>query len=729
MLAPDEMARKALLSGALTLLALCAALMLINVRHARRKKSALAVLSDFINHDAAACFVSDADGLLAFRNQSAEDRFDGAPAATVSALLDKTVANPAGIVFRLQTRAATDGSAHEDIVTRKGHIRLTVHRAGDDSFIWRVEDVAAAQPHPETLELPMLIATSSNAVVHMNDAARTLIGWKAPSLDRIFKNLPVIPGTVCDIDTEAGPTRLLVSELEAGPGRKALIFLPEGHQTVAGDGLNVFHNLPVPLLKVGPDGNVQAFNLMAANLIGLALDRDVHLSEFMEGLGRSITDWLKDTLAGRATQNSEFLRLKRMDKEVFVQVTLNRITEGGAPALIAVLNDATELKSLEAQFVQSQKMQAIGQLAGGVAHDFNNLLTAISGHCDLLLLRHDQGDPDFSDLVQINQNANRAAALVGQLLAFSRKQTLRPETLDVRDTLSDLTHLLNRLVGEKVTLSLSHDPVLAPIRADKRQLEQVLMNLVVNARDAMPHGGEIRIETQGTKLTEALKRDRVTVPVGEYVTVRVSDDGVGIPSDKLQKVFEPFFTTKRVGEGTGLGLSTAYGIIKQTGGFIFVDSTPGAGTCFSLYFPVLEREQHAPVPVKKEAVKPVGKHGDGVILLVEDEAPVRAFASRALRLRGYTVLEAESAEAALRTLEDKTLNVDVFVTDVVMPGMDGPTWVREALKSRPEVRVVFVSGYAEDSFSEMQTRIPNSVFLPKPFSLSDLTQTVHQQMD
>ena len=203
-----------------------------------------------------------------------------------------------------------------------------------------------------------------------------------------------------------------------------------------------------------------------------------------------------------------------------------------------------------------------------MAHDFNNLLTAISGHCDLLLLRHDQGDADYSDLTQINQNANRAAALVGQLLAFSRKQNLRPEVLDMRDTLADLTHLLNRLVGEKATLTLSHDPVLEPIRADKRQLEQVLMNLVVNARDAMPSGGEIRILTECVTLEEPLTRDQVTLPLGQYVTIKVSDDGVGIPQDKLQKVFEPFFTTKRVGEGTGLGLSTAYGIIKQTGGYI-----------------------------------------------------------------------------------------------------------------------------------------------------------------
>ena len=216
--------------------------------------------------------------------------------------------------------------------------------------------------------------------------------------------------------------------------------------------------------------------------------------------------------------------------------------------------------------------------------------------------------------------------------------------------------------------------------------------------------------------------------MGEYVCLRVLDHGVGISPDKLQKVFEPFYTTKKTGEGTGLGLSTAYGIIKQSGGFIFVDSMPGSGTTFTLYFPVLLAQERAAPRTQPSQSRPGSKRDDGVILLVEDEAPVRAFASRALRLRGYTVLEADSAEAALKTLEDDSLDIDVFVTDVVMPGMDGPSWVREALKSRPDVRVVFVSGYAEDSFDEAQTSIPNSVFLPKPFSLNDLTDTVHRQL-
>ncbi|WP_298969615.1 ATP-binding protein [uncultured Roseobacter sp.] len=728
MASPDLLLRRALFAGCLTLLGMSCVLMWMAKSFERRSAATVAVLSEFISKDASPSFLATKDGEILSANLAARKRFEADIEETVGGTLKNTLANPGGILFRLQTRSDTEGSAREDLVTRRGHLRLSVHHAGSEAYLWRLEDVASAQQSAEGPTLPMILVGRTNAVLYMNEQARKLAGGRIKTLDRLFKQLPVVPGTVCDITGVEGPTRALISEVDAGAGRRALYLLPPGAETMSKDGWNVFQDLPVPLLKVSPDGDVQAYNRLAASLIGVSLKDQVHLSDLMEGLGRSITGWLSETLAGRAAQQSEFLRLKRTDKEVYVQVTLNRVTEEGKPALIAVLNDATELKSLEAQFVQSQKMQAIGQLAGGVAHDFNNLLTAISGHCDLLLLRHDQGDPDFSDLVQINQNANRAAALVGQLLAFSRKQTLRPETLDMRDTLSDLTHLLNRLVGEKITLTLSHDPVLAPIRADKRQLEQVLMNLVVNARDAMPQGGQIRIVTECTDLNEALERDRVTVPVGRYVTVQVSDDGVGIPSDKLQKVFEPFFTTKRTGEGTGLGLSTAYGIIKQTGGYIFVDSVVGTGTKFTLYFPVLEASE-VPTPVEKQIeAKPAAKHGDGVILLVEDEAPVRAFASRALRLRGYTVLEADSAEAALKTLEDASLNVDVFVTDVVMPGMDGPSWVREALKERPGVRVVFVSGYAEDSFGETQIKIPNSVFLPKPFSLNDLTDTVHQQL-
>ena len=483
--------------------------------------------------------------------------------------------------------------------------------------------------------------------------------------------------------------------------------------------------VPVAIMTFGPDGVMRVANHAARELMWKGDIRAAMFHDLFEGLGRPVSEWLADVVAGRHPGGSEVLRV-RGEEERFLQITLRRHVEGGRPGALAILNDATRLKTMEAQFAQSQKMQAIGQLAGGIAHDFNNLLTAISGHCDLLLLRHGREDSDFADLEQIRQNANRAASLVGQLLAFSRKQTLNPEVLDLDDVLGDLTHLLNRLMVEKVDLVLA--PMgrvagrpLGRIRADKRQVEQVLINLVVNARDAMPEGGDIRIETEPVTLAEDLRRDRATVPAGDYTVIRVVDHGVGIPDHQQRQIFEPFFTTKRVGEGTGLGLSMAYGIVKQSGGFIFVDSVVGQGTTFSLYFPVFEGPDQAPVA---EVRRVAAKQGEGVILLVEDEASVRAFASRALSLRGYTVLEAANAEEALAKLEDRSLHVDLFVTDVVMPGMDGPAWVRRAHLERPGVKVVFMSGYAEDGLAEDQARVPNSVFLPKPFSLNDLTNTV-----
>ena len=483
--------------------------------------------------------------------------------------------------------------------------------------------------------------------------------------------------------------------------------------------------VPVAIMTFGPDGVMRVANHAARELMWRGDIRAAMFHDLFEGLGRPVSEWLADVVAGRHPGGSEVLRV-RGEEERFLQITLRRHVEGGRPGALAILNDATRLKTMEAQFAQSQKMQAIGQLAGGISHDFNNLLTAISGHCDLLLLRHGREDSDFADLEQIRQNANRAASLVGQLLAFSRKQTLNPEVLDLEDVLGDLTHLLNRLMVEKVDLTLAHlgrvvGRPLGRIRADKRQVEQVLINLVVNARDAMPAGGDIRIETEPVTLAEDLHRDRATVPAGDYTVIRVVDHGVGIPEHQLRQIFEPFFTTKRVGEGTGLGLSMAYGIVKQSGGFIFVDSAVGEGTTFSLYFPVYEGPDEAPVA---EVKRVTAKQGEGVVLLVEDEASVRAFASRALSLRGYTVLEAANAEEALAKLEDRSLHVDLFVTDVVMPGMDGPAWVRRAHLQRPGVKVIFMSGYAEDGLAEDQARVPNSVFLPKPFSLNDLTNTV-----
>ncbi|WP_240789467.1 ATP-binding protein [Pseudooceanicola onchidii] len=609
------------------------------------------------------------------------------------------------------------------------HWTLTSRHVPGDRILWSVSQ--ADQADQALNMVPILTLDRDGTISQLNDCARGFLGGvPARASDVTDAPLPA-SGHVVTLTTVKGKRTVLVTDLPAplDQRRVALVPVTTGAAPLA-DVVEApvrdwdrFENLPVPLLWLSPEGHVQRANRSALSLIGPQCTPGTYLGDLTEGLGRPIADWLDESLQGQRMQSPEFLRVTSSDTEVFVQMSLKPVQDGDEISLLAVLSDATELKTLEAQFVQSQKMQAIGQLAGGVAHDFNNLLTAISGHCDLLLLRHDQGDPDYADLMQINQNANRAASLVNQLLAYSRKQTLRPEEVDLRETVSDLTHLLNRLVGEKITLSFSHDPVLQSIRADKRQLEQVLMNLVVNARDAIPGNGEIRIVTESVTHDTPVTRDRATVPPGDYVSVKVIDTGCGIPPERLNKVFEPFYTTKRIGEGTGLGLSTAYGIIKQSGGYIFVDSTLGQGTCFTLLFRAYKDDQKVKKEVK-ESSKASVRHGDGVVLLVEDEAPVRAFASRALRLRGYKVLEAESGEEALEILSDPAVKVDIFVSDVVMPGMDGPTWVRKALETRKDVRVIFVSGYAEENFGDEQSRIPNSVFLPKPFSLSELTQTV-----
>lgn len=690
-----------------------------------------ALLAHLVGHDATPCFTTDDVGQIGYRNRAAEDRFKGAQAATLVATLSDHFASPASVLYRLQSRAANLGAAREDVVTRRGHLRLSVHRIAATRFMWRLEEFTergASGRGTDAHSLPMLVANKSGVVLFANEALRRLVGARPKRLDRMFTSTAFKTGEEVEVTGLDGPLRAIVAEIE-GPGeRREIYLLPVADRPASETMLADFEHVPVALLTFQPGGALRAANRAARDLLGLAPEDAPAFADLFEGLGRSLADWMDDILAERLPGGAEVLQRRNGDGEGFVQVALRRIVEQGRPGVLAVLQDATAMKTLEAQFAQSQKMQAIGQLAGGIAHDFNNLLTAISGHCDLLLLRHDAVDSDYADLVQIHQNANRAAALVGQLLAFSRKQTLKPAHLDLHDVLSELTHLLNRLVGERVTLRLAHAPDLGAIRADKRQLEQVIMNLVVNARDAMPDGGRIRIETEALHLSEELRRDRAVVPAGDYAVIRVQDTGTGIPPDRIEKIFEPFFTTKRVGEGTGLGLSTVYGIVKQSGGFIFVDSAVGQGSTFHLYFPIHEG------PLSEAEVQPTlpirntGRPGEGVVLLVEDEAPVRAFASRALRMRGYTVIEADCAEAALKALEDPALDVDLFVTDVVMPGMDGPSWVREALRDRPHVKVVFVSGYAEEALSDSQGQIPNAVFLPKPFSLNDLTATVQGQL-
>ncbi|MGH7045332.1 MAG: ATP-binding protein [Stellaceae bacterium] len=390
--------------------------------------------------------------------------------------------------------------------------------------------------------------------------------------------------------------------------------------------------------------------------------------------------------------------------------------------------DVTERKALEAQFSQSQKMQAVGQLAGGVAHDFNNLLTAMIGFCDLLLLRSRPGDPAFADIMQIRQNANRAANLVRQLLAFSRQQALQPRVLDITDVLVELSHLLRRLIGENVVLDVEHGRDLGLVKVDQGQLEQVVINLAVNARDAMPEGGRLTIRTANRHQATPLRRSSEIVPAGDYVRIEVADTGVGIAPANLARIFEPFFSTKEVGSGTGLGLSTVYGIVKQTGGFISADSTPGRGARFEILLP---RHQAAtPAPLARaatmEPAPPKDLTGTAAVMLVEDDDAVRMFGARALHNKGYRITEARSGEAALELIRAAAQKFDLLITDVVMPQMDGPALIREVRLIDPGIKIIFISGYTEDAFRQRLDRDAGIHFLAKPFSLRQLAIKVKE---
>jgi two-component system cell cycle sensor histidine kinase/response regulator CckA len=408
---------------------------------------------------------------------------------------------------------------------------------------------------------------------------------------------------------------------------------------------------------------------------------------------------------------------------------------GDAEAAIVYLLETTEKRSLESQFAQSQKMQAVGQLAGGIAHDFNNVLSAIMMANDFLLNAHKPTDPSFQDIMQIKQNATRAATLVRQLLAFSRRQTLRPQVLHLGDSLSDLTMLLRRLIGEKVKLDLVHGRDLWPVKVDVSQFEQVIVNLAVNARDAMPNGGKLTVRTGNVSAQEAERLPYKGMPAADYVRIEVADSGTGIPPEIVDKIFEPFFSTKEVGKGTGLGLSTVYGIVKQTGGFIYVDSEAGKGTSFVIFLPRHVAEKEAPAEVSaangKEAspeAKPRAADltGQGTILLVEDEEGLRSLNARGLRSRGYTVIEAANGVEALEELEANDGGVDLVVSDVVMPEMDGPTLLKSMRSRNPDIKVIFVSGYAEDAFAKSLPENQQFAFLPKPFSLSQLVAAVKE---
>jgi len=489
----------------------------------------------------------------------------------------------------------------------------------------------------------------------------------------------------------------------------------------------VFESAPVALAVLDRRGRVRRANAEARRALGPLAETGTDLAARLTGLGRPMRERIALALSAYGAQGANAgweltsARIDGRDRYFRIELAPYAAPSDVDAALIAAVTDATRLKTQEEQFVQSQKIQAIGQLAGGVAHDFNNLLTVINGQTEMLLQAREVVDPDYAALADIHRTGLRASELVRKLLAFSRRQMLRPQAINLGDAVQDLSRMLDRLVGERVRLRLEGDEALWPVNADPGQMEQVIVNLVVNARDAMPDGGEVLIRTGNRRIDAPILRDGATVAPGNYVEVEVSDEGVGIGEDARRHLFEPFFTTKPVGEGTGLGLSTVYGVVKQTGGFIFCDSEPGAGATFRILLPRFA----GPLEAQAAEAKPQEDlTGEAAVLIVEDEEAVRMLAARALRQRGFRVTEAETPQEALARLQDPAQAVDVIVSDIVMPDIDGPTLVDAARARRPEMGVVFMSGYAEEMFRGEGRIGQDDVFIAKPFALRDFVSAV-----
>ncbi|NWJ22985.1 cell cycle histidine kinase CckA [Rhizobium sp. RM] len=562
------------------------------------------------------------------------------------------------------------------------------------------------------------------------------------------------------VNGQSMPARLVhqVTAQDGAPGESRTIVLmrPKGHEDAESSSAmrftRFFNNTPMAIASLDGEGRILRINApflkMFSGVVGRDdIDRGIAFETVINDTEKTR---LKDALAEARDRQGDIAPFDSRHPtdegrhfRFYVNAVIDQDDEAPEEIAIVYAIEVTEQKALETQMAQTQKMNAVGTLAGGIAHDFNNVLTAILLSSDHLLLQARPADPSFADLMEIKRNANRAAVLVRQLLAFSRKQTMRPAVLNLTDVIGDLRMLVDRLIsGTNVKLEVDYGRDLWPVKTDLSQFEQVLINLCVNARDAMPNGGKITIRTRNVEAQEAAALARPDIPAEDMVMVEVADNGTGIPPEIMDKIFEPFFTTKEVGKGTGLGLSMVYGIVKQSGGYIYPESEVGKGTAFRILLPrhVVEAVQPgalaseavvAPVAAveaaKEEPLDLTGK--SAVVLLVEDEEAVRRGGKRMLETRGYTVHEAGSGTEALDVMEELGGKVDIVVSDVVMPEMDGPSLLRELRKSHPDLKFIFVSGYAEDAFAKNLPADAKFGFLPKPFSLKQLAVAVREMLD
>jgi two-component system cell cycle sensor histidine kinase/response regulator CckA len=638
------------------------------------------------------------------------------------------------------------------IATDAGTSPVEVERVGSrgDLLLWRFPDPSPPDPLTSAVKRVqgavgerLAKAGVLSAVV---DAKGKLLAANRPFLQRALQSNEADAPRFSDL-VELGEDQQLrfVAEGEAGAPLRAVHVAADAEgeggagtfllfDTATGDSPAHSSNLqtlldvlPIGLALVDRDGRFLTMNeafRRAARISGSGTP--VYPGDLVVKEDKAaVADAVRRNARGPAMSGDLAIRLTKQAGEP-VALTIAGLRGLGDAAVLLLLKDNSEEAKLKRQVMQATKMQVVGQLAGGVAHDFNNILTAIIGHCDLMLMRHTPGDSDYDDIQQIKSNSNRAAGLTRQLLAFSRQQTLRPQVLQLPDVVSEVSHLLKRLLGETVELVVKHGRNLGPVRADPGQLEQVIVNLAVNARDAMQTkgGGTLTIQTYSVRADQVAELGSDILPVADYSALSVTDTGTGISPNVLGKIFEPFFTTKEVGKGTGLGLSTVYGIVKQSGGFIFADSKVGEGTRFVIYLPVHREEAVAAKSRKVEKPKANELWGTGTVLLVEDEPMVRTVAERALTRHGYQVITADNGEEALDVLA-RGEPIDLLISDVVMPGMDGPTMVREARKSRPELKILFMSGYAEEQLRK-SIDIENVNFLPKPFSVTELAEAARR---
>jgi len=666
-------------------------------------------------------------------------------------------------------RAWRDGHGTADIADEGGgHWRADVRRAGrgDDFLVWRISTESAADPVAELVgqldgklgrglakagigaalvdpDGTIRAASTGFALRAVGDAKTDVTGTDFVSLlsqeegERIgwardsgrggalvLYHVPVAdPDSANEPDPNTTPSLMLVIEAGQGIGASA------GGTGAAPHLEALLSQLPLGLAMADRDGRL----LFANPAFMRAAGHEGHepptypTDLVVKDDKRALSEAIRRFAQGPAAAGDLAIRLVAQPEDP-VSLSLAGVRGLGEAAVLLGLTDTSEEIRLKRQVAQATKMQAVGQLAGGVAHDFNNVLTAILGTCDLMLMRHTPGDSDYDDIQQIRANSNRAASLTRQLLAFSRQQTLRPETLQLPDIVADVSQMLRRLIGEKIQLVATHDRDLGPVRADPTQIEQVIVNLVVNARDAMQSRGDasgrLVLATRKVTTTDVRAMRSEIIPAGEYTALIVEDSGGGIPPEILGKIFEPFFTTKEQGKGTGLGLSTVYGIVKQSGGFIFAESEVGKGTRFTVYLPVhhVAPGSTPEIAQAKPVAPPTQWAGGGSILLVEDEDPVRIVAERALTRQGYQVTCARDGEEGLELVQEGG-KFDIVVSDVVMPTMDGPAMAREIRRFAPNLPVLFMSGYAEEQLRK-QIGIPNAWFMPKPFSVQQLSEKV-----